>query len=749
MKKSLDIVGMHCASCATLIQRRLKKVSGVQEASVNYANQKATVDCDDSVSALTLVKAVESAGYKAFDSDAPIETSQTETRGNAHSNRAHSASENPAHGMSGHDHAQMLREQDFRKLKVKVLVSLVLAFAALLVSMLWMHPLQSWVLFVLSTPVQFWAGKQFYEGTISGLKTFSANMDTLIAVGTSAAYFYSVAHLLEWVAEQYFEIGAILIALVLLGKFLEERAKGRASDAIQKLLGLSPKTAIRVLDFGKKSEREEVVELSDVQTGDVLRVRPGEKIPVDGVVVFGDSAVDESMLTGESIPVEKGKGAKLFGATLNKNGMLVMRAEKVGKDTVLSQIVKMVQEAQGSRAPIQRFVDSVSSWFVPVVIVLAILTFLGWLLLGQLFSFALIAGVGVLVIACPCALGLATPTAIMVGTGKGAENGILIRSAEALEKTEKVDTVIFDKTGTLTVGKPIVTDLVPLAKSFSNSKLLQLAASLEKPSEHPLAEAIVSKAVEQKLSLSKVSAFKAETGKGVSGRLGRKLYSLGSPRGRNDIPQLSELESQGKTVMVLASGKQVFGLIAVADTLKPEARDAVQKLAQLGVTSYMLTGDNERTAKAIASQAGIVHVFAGVLPHQKAGKVKELQAQGKTVAMVGDGINDAPALAQADVGIAMGSGTDVAMESGQIVLMKSDVRDVIHALKLGRLTMKKIKQNLFWALIYNVIGIPIAAGVLYPFTGWTLSPALAGGAMALSSVSVVSNSLLLKRAKLD
>ncbi|MFH0714230.1 MAG: copper-translocating P-type ATPase, partial [Candidatus Diapherotrites archaeon] len=651
-------------------------------------------------------------------------------------------------GMSGHDHAQMLREQEFSSLKRKVSVSLVLAFVAVLVSMFGMElPFQSWILFLLSTPVQFWAGRQFYDGTISGLKTKSANMDTLIAVGTSAAYLYSIAHLLGLVSEQYFEIGAVLIALVLLGKLLEERAKGNASAAIRRLLDLSPKTAIRILDFGKKSEREEVVELSQVQVGDFLRVRPGEKIPVDGVVVFGNSSVDESMLTGESIPVEKSKGSKVFGATLNKHGMLVLRAQKVGKDTVLSQIVKMVSEAQGSRAPIQRFADSVSSWFVPAVLLIALFTFLAWLFLGAIFSFALIAAVGVLVIACPCALGLATPTAIMVGTGKGAENGILIRSAEALEKSEKIDTVIFDKTGTLTVGKPVVTDIVSLS-SISDSKILQLAASLEKPSEHPLAEAIVLKAKSARVSFPPVSAFKAEAGKGVFGTIAGKKYFVGSPKSFSEISQAIELESQGKTVMVLALAGNPIGLIAVADTLKPEAKQAILELKKMNIVSFLLTGDNERTARAIASQAGIENVFANVLPSQKAEKVKELQLLGKKVAMVGDGINDAPALAQSDVGIAMGSGTDVAMESGQIVLMKSDVRDVVRALKLGRSTMRKIKQNLFWALFYNVVGIPVAAGVLFPFTGWTLSPALAGGAMAMSSVSVVSNSLLLKRAKI-
>ncbi len=731
-KRTLDIVGMHCASCATLLTRKLKKVQGVKDANVNYGSQKATIDCEETVSDAALIGAVVGAGYKAF------------AAGKA------GVSE-PGMGMPGHNHAEMLRKEEFRKLKRKVIGSFLLAVPALGISMFLMdfQPYKVWILFALATPVQFWAGRQFYDGAISGLKTFTANMDTLIAVGTSAAYGYSVAHLLGWVPEQYFEIGAILITLVLFGKFLEERAKGRASEAIKKLAGLAPKTAVRITGYSTASESEEVVPLEQVRAGDVLRVRPGEKIPVDGLVLSGDSSVDESMLTGESIPVEKATGDRLWGATINKHGSLVMRAEKVGADTVLAQIMKMVEEAQGSRAPIQRFADEVSGWFVPAVIVIALLTFGTWLWLGQSLGFALIAAVGVLVIACPCALGLATPTAIMVGTGKGAENGLLIRNAEALEKTAKINAIIFDKTGTLTLGKPLLTDVIPLLPGWDKTRVLQVAASLEKPSEHPLAEAIVNAAKEKGLSFGKVEGFRAVAGEGVYGTLDGKEFAMRSAKYVDNVPQVAELESAGKTTMVLSQGRDFIGLVAVADQLKPNARTAVEKLKRMGIESVLLTGDNERTAKAIAAQAGIVKIFANVKPDEKAAKVRELQAQGKVVAMVGDGINDAPALAQADVGIAMRSGSDVAMEAGQIVLMKSDVEDVPRGLTLGRKTLAKIKQNLFWALIYNVIGIPVAAGVLYPFTGWTLSPALAGGAMALSSVSVVSNSLLLRRAKLD
>ena len=728
MKTKLDVRGMHCASCSVLIGRALKKQAGVSSASVNYANEVAYVDHDSSVKPDQLVAAVEGAGYKAYlaESDATSGSRPQNARG------------------GHHDHAAPSKEAEVRDLRNKVLISAALAFPALLVGMFGMDlSYQLPLLFLLATPVQFWAGWQFYQGAISGLRTFSANMDTLIAVGTSAAYAYSVAALLGFVQEQYFEIGAVLITLVLLGKYLEAVAKGRASEAIKKLLDLTPKKAL-VLRNGK----EVLLPVDQVVKGDVIRVRPGEKIPVDGVVVTGDSTVDESMLTGESIPVEKTKGAKVYAGSINKHGALSFKATGVGKDTVLSQIVKLVEDAQGSQAPIQRFADEVSGVFVPIVIAIALVTFSGWLLLGQPFSFALIVGVSVLVIACPCALGLATPTAIMVGTGLGARRGILFKNAVALERTAKVNAVVFDKTGTITQGKPVLTDVVGL-NGFTEQKVLQLAASLEKPSEHPLAEPIVQAAHKRKIRLSTVLGFKAEPGKGVLGKVGGKSYALGSPSLlKKPLASIAPMQAQGKTVMVLMEGTRPVGLLAVADPIKPNAKAAVTRLKAMGIEPVLLTGDNERTARAIAQQAGIAHVVANVLPKDKAAAVKKLQSKGQVVAMVGDGINDAPALAQADVGIAMASGTDIAMESGSVVLMKNDVEDVPRALVLGQKTVSKIKQNLFWALIYNVLGIPVAAGLLYPYTGWLLSPALAGGAMAVSSVSVVANSLLLNRAKL-
>ncbi|HLD62439.1 MAG TPA: heavy metal translocating P-type ATPase [Candidatus Norongarragalinales archaeon] len=739
MKKGVfDISGMHCASCSVLIKRRLEKTPGVKSANVNYATEKATVEydekqCDES----KIVQTVVQTGYKAFPrvEEQPMQMHHSQQK------------QNPAMGMQGHDHAAMLKEEEMRELKLKVTVSAALAVPALLLAMFTPEfEFKTLSLFLLATPVQFWAGRQFYQGAWSGLRVLSANMDTLIAMGTSAAYFYSVASLLGLVKENYFEIGAILITFVLLGKYLEAIAKGRASEAIKKLMGLNPKTAI-VLRKGKEIE----IPIEQVVAGDLIRVRPGEKIPVDGIVVEGDSSVDESMLTGESLPTEKTKGAKVYGATINKHGSLTFKATKVGKDTVLSQIIKLVEEAQGSQAPIQRFADEVSAVFVPIVIVIAIITFAAWIFTGQAFSFALVAAVSVLVVACPCALGLATPTAIMVGTGMGAEKGILIKNAEALERIGKINAIVWDKTGTITEGKPKVTDIFQLDKSYSQKKILEISASLEKPSEHPLAEAIVGRAKESKIAFSKVSSFKAIAGKGVFGKLGAKHYFIGSPKNHaKAIAGVEGLENEGKTAMILfesnakAAALKPVGVIAVADTIKPNAKKAVETLRGMGIESILLTGDNERTAKAIAKQAGISRILANVLPADKANEIKKLQQQGKKVAMVGDGINDAPALAQADVGIAMASGTDIAMESGSVVLMKNDVEDAPRALRLGRKTLKKIKLGLFWAMVYNVVGIPIAAGVFYAQTGWLLSPAIAGAAMALSSVSVVANALSLR-----
>ncbi|MFH0817803.1 MAG: heavy metal translocating P-type ATPase [Candidatus Micrarchaeota archaeon] len=723
MKKAiLSISGMHCASCATLVNKRLSKAPGVLKANVNFASQKAHVDYNEAeISEEGLIEAVKAAGYRA-STKVDIEAERKN------------------------------REKEIAELKGLLLISAVFSIPAFLLGMFLMEfPYRLLLLFLLATPVQFFVGRQFYMGAWSSFRSRTATMDTLIAVGTSAAYFFSLGALFGITSDQYFETSSVLITLVILGKYLEAIAKGKTSEAIRKLMDLSPKMALVERD-GKTVE----IPAEQVVVGDIVIVKPGERIPVDGKVVSGGSSVDESMLTGESIPVEKTVGSTVIGGTINKHGMLKFSAEKVGSETTLSQIVKLVEEAQGSKAPIQRFADSVSAVFVPIVIVIAILTFAAWYFVFHAgLSFALITAVSVLVIACPCALGLATPTSIMVGTGVGAERGILIKGAEALEKSRKVSAVVFDKTGTLTVGKPIVTDIV-LLSDLPEQEVLSISAGVEANSEHPLADAIVEKAKASGLELAKATGFKSITGKGVSAKVGKKDVALGNRKLAEELgvnvseftDKMSALESDGKTVMILIVGGNAAGLIAVADTLKETSPAAVTELAKMGIDVWMITGDNKRTAEAVARKAGIKNVFAEVLPGEKATYVKQLQDGGKVVAMVGDGVNDAPALAQADIGIAVGSGTDVAIETGNIVLMRNDVMDVSRALKLGRATIAKIRQNMFWALIYNVLGIPIAAGVLYPFTGWLLSPIIAGGAMALSSVSVVMNSLTLRWVKL-
>lgn len=722
-KTTLRITGMHCASCSGILTRALWKVEGVSSANVNYSTEKAVVEFDEKrANEAALIAAVKGKGYGAdiyrdFNKES------------------------------------VAKKRELHILKWKVIVSAIFSIPALLISMFFMDlPFREQLLWILSTPVQFYIGWPFYQGTWAALKNKSANMDSLIAIGTSAAYLYSV-YVILFVAEghQYFEISAVLITLVLLGKYLESRAKSRTSEAIAKLLKIGAKTAT-VIRKGKEIN----IPIEQVVAGDIIRVKPGEKIPVDGVIMEGHSAIDESMVTGESIPIEKKKGDAVIGSTINKVGTFTFKATKVGADTVLARIVRLIEDAQSKKAPIQRFADEVSAYFVPIVIGIAIITFLVWYLaLAAELEFALIAAVAVIVIACPCALGLATPTAIMVGTGKGALHGILIKGGDALESAHKLKYVIFDKTGTITKGKPAVTEIVPLQK-ISEQKVLEIAASIEKNSEHPLADAIVTEGKTKKISWKKVTHFQALVGRGVKAKVAGKEYYLGNPRlmkekkislAGGSASTVEKLEREGKTVMILAEKKKVLGLIAVADEIKEDSPQAVMALKKMGITSYMITGDNERTAKAIAQKAGIDKFFAEVLPEQKAEYVKKLQKQGK-VAMVGDGINDAPAIAQADIGIAMGSGTDVAMETGNVVLMKNSLMDVPRAVRLSKLTMAKIKQNMFWALIYNVVGIPIAAGVFYSWTGWLLSPIIAGGAMALSSVSVVTNSLLLKGKKL-
>ncbi len=734
----LAIEGMHCASCAAIITRSLTKTEGVKSANVNYATHKANVSFDDTLTReADLIAAVEKKGYRA---------------------RVLTGDEDPD--------AQRKREaHDTKRLRQMFLISLAFTIPALIIGMVFMRdgllfslariemPFAPYWLFLLSTPVQFFVGWQFYKSAWSALRTGGANMDTLIALGTTAAYAFSIYTIFFLRQDtQYFEISASLITFVLLGKLLESKAKGKTSDAIRKLMGLAPKTATVIRD-GKELD----IAIDDVVLGDIIIVKPGAKVPVDGEITQGSSAVDEAMITGESIPVEKGVGSHVIGGTINKYGSFRCKATRVGANTTLAQIVKLIEDAQGQKAPIQRFADIISSYFVPIVIGIAAVTFSVWyFLVNEPFGFALQTAIAVLVIACPCALGLATPTAIMVGTGKGAQNGILIKGGEALENAHKVRAVVFDKTGTITNGTPNVTDLV-VFNGITERTLLHIAASIEKSSEHPLAEAIVNDAKRKSIPLRDATAFKAIPGHGVTAHVEGHAFSFGNMKlmTQHHIDtsfaqaDLIRLENEGKTVMLLANERHLLGLVAVADTIKAGAPRAIARLQRMGITPYLITGDNARTAAAIAQQAGIrtEHVFAEVLPQDKAAHVKRLQQHGK-VAMVGDGVNDAPAIAQADIGIAMGSGTDVAMETGSIVLMRNDLEDVPRALRLSRITMAKIKQNMFWAMFYNVLGIPIAAGVLYASTGWLLSPMLAGAAMAMSSVSVVSNSLLLKYKKL-
>jgi Cu+-exporting ATPase len=667
-------------------------------------------------------------------------------------------------------------QREIRNIRNRFVLAAVLGLIILTLSLPWSPSFTGklYLLWALATPVQFWAGLRFYRGAWGALRHRTADMNTLVAVGTSAAYFYSVVAVLfpglftaaGRGADVYFDTAAMIIALILLGRFLEARARGQTSEAIKKLIGMQPKTALVIRDG-----REIEIPVEDVQVGDLILVRPGERVPVDGVVNQGYSAIDESMITGESIPVEKKIGDEVIGATINKTGSFKFKATKVGKDTTLARIIRLVEEAQGSKAPIQRLADVIASYFVPIVIGIALVTFIIWYLVGPspALTFALLNFIAVLIIACPCALGLATPTAIMVGTGKGAEHGVLIRSGEALERSHKISTVLLDKTGTLTRGEPRVTDVISLPSS-SRDEVLRLAASAEHDSEHPLGEAISKAASEKKLKVSPASDFNAIPGHGVEASVKGKKVLLGNLKLIKDRSlSLNGLETEaerlwekGKTVMFLGVDSQVVGIIALADTLKPNARKALQELHEMSIEAVMLTGDNRRTAEAIAQEAGIDRVLAEVLPEHKAQEVKRLQEEGKVVAMVGDGINDAPALAQADVGIAIGTGTDVAMETGDITLISGDLGGIVTAISLSKRTIRTIKQNLFWAFAYNAALIPVAAGVLYLAFGNTgvpaglhfvlgdhgfLNPILAAAAMATSSITVVLNSLRLRRFK--
>ncbi|RJP45989.1 MAG: copper-translocating P-type ATPase [Armatimonadetes bacterium] len=750
VKKTFSIKGMHCASCIRLIEQALGRVSGVSEASVSLIDETATVEYDsDKVGEAELVSAISHVGYKAFIKE----------------------------GQEEQDKERAEKERELLSLRRKVIISLFLAALIVWGSFPGLEQFAPvflrnfWVQFILATPVQFWVGWQFYRGTIPALSHRTANMDTLVAIGTTAAYLYSVVAtvfpgLLVSIGVDpmpYFDVSALVISLILLGRYFEARAKAGTSEAISKLIGLQAKTA-RVV----RKDKEEDVPINQVVVGETIRVRPGEKIPVDGIILEGESSIDESMVTGESIPVDKQKEDTVIGGTINKTGTFLYRATKVGGETMLAQIVKLVQEAQASKAPIQRVVDLISSYFVPVVIILAVATFVIWYNFGPppALFLALLNTVAVLIIACPCAMGLATPTAIMVGVGKGAENGILIKDAESLEIAHKVNTVIFDKTGTLTKGKPEVTDVMKtqnskLSPRFTSEagktqNLLSLAASLEKGSEHSLAEAIIKKAEDEKLIVSRVEKFKAIAGYGVEGNVDGQKIILGNKRlmERESVnisdaqTEIERLESEGKTVIMLGVDGQLGGLIAVADTIKESAKEAVEQLQKMKVEVVMITGDNQRTAQAIAGQLGIKRVLAEVLPDQKEAEVRKIQSEGRIVAMVGDGINDAPALAAANIGIAMGTGTDVAIEAAGITLVNKDLRSVVGAIELSRKTIRTIRINLFWAFGYNIILIPVAMGLLYPFFRILLSPVFASGAMVLSSFSVVSNSLLLKRIKI-
>jgi Cu+-exporting ATPase len=602
----------------------------------------------------------------------------------------------------------------------------------------------SWIQLALTAPVVFYAGAPFYKGAWTALRHRSANMNTLIALGTGAAFLYSLTVTVRGGHEVYYEAAAVIVTLILLGRVLEARARGKASEAIRHLRELQPKTA-RVVRDGAEQD----IPIEQVRVGDLVVVRPGEKIPVDGAVREGDSAVDESMLTGESMPVDKKSGDAVYGGTINRSGSLRFEARKVGRATALQQMIELVRQAQGSRAPVARLADVVSGYFTVGVLAIATLTFVVWLALALLgvapLSFALRNFVAVLIIACPCALGLATPTAIMVGTGRGAERGILIKGGEALEAAHRIDTVILDKTGTITCGQPRVTDVIPM-NGYAEAAVLRLAASAERYSEHPLGRAIVEHAQALAIVLEDPAGFRAVAGHGVEARVDGCDVTVGSFAGPLELPEMERLAAEGKTAVVVAVDGQPAGAIGIADTVKPEAAAAVRRLHEMGIEVWMITGDNRRTAESVARQVGIQRVLAEVLPDAKLAEVRKLQAAGRKVAMVGDGINDAPALAQADVGIAIGTGTDIAKEAASITLMRGDLNGVAGALALARLTMRVIRQNLFWAFAYNIIGIPIAAGALYPFTGWLLSPVLASAAMALSSVTVVTNSLRLKRA---
>jgi P-type Cu+ transporter len=745
---TLKLHGMSCASCARSIEEAISSVSGVNKCIVNFGAELVTVEYDPRKTDIkTILKAVDEAGYSARplqEQDLTPQQDETEKR---------------------------RQSRETNELTRKVVVSSILSAAIVIGSIpmmmglnvpfipMWLH--NPWVQLVLTIPIQFWCGLSFYSNAWKAFKRHTATMDTLVVLGTSTAFIYSLLTTLfpnmftsgGLRADVYYEASSVIITLILLGKLLESRARKQTGEAIRKLVGLQPKTA-RLIRNGQEVD----IPIESVQIGDMVLVRPGEKIPVDGEVIDGTSTIDESMVTGESVAVKKERGDEVIGATINKTGSFKFQATRVGKDTVLAQIVQLVQQAQGSRAPIQRLADQVTGFFVPSVIAIAILTFIIWFNFMGNLTLALITTVGVLIIACPCALGLATPTSVMVGTGKGAENGILIKGADSLELAHKIKTIVLDKTGTITQGKPTVTDFITECGTANGNeiKLLQLAASLERNSEHPLAEAVVRYAQTQNVETQyTVSDFKVIAGSGVQGIIDNCLVQIGTQRWLEELgvkTQVLEKEKErweylGKSAIYIVVNGKTQGLMGISDAVKPTSIQAIKALQKLGLEVVMLTGDNRRTAETIAREVGIKNVIAEVRPDQKVEAIKELQSEGKIVAMVGDGINDAPALAQADVGIAIGTGTDIAIAASDITLISGDLLGVVTAIQLSHATIRNIRQNLFFAFIYNVAGIPIAAGILFPFFGWLLNPIIAGGAMAFSSVSVITNALRLRNFK--
>ena len=743
-KINLQLRGMSCASCANSIEEVISNVPGVESCNVNFGAQLAAIKYNPRRTSIEEIQeAVEEAGYSSYS----LQEQEMVT---------------------GEDDAEKAaREAESRDLIRKMIVGGIISIILIIGSLpmmtglelpfipSWLH--NPWLQLILTAPVQFWCGYRFYIGAWKAFKRHAATMDTLIALGTSAAYFYSVFATIfpdfflnqGLMPEVYYETAAVVITLILLGQWFENRAKGQTSEAIRQLMGLQAKDA-RVIRNGKKID----IPINEVQTDDTILVRPGEKIPVDGEIISGNSTIDEAMVTGESVPVKKQAGDEVIGATINKTGSFKFRATKVGTDTVLAQIVRLVQDAQGSKAPIQRLADRVTGWFVPVVIAIAIATFVLWFTIMSNVSLALITTVGVLIIACPCALGLATPTSVMVGTGKGAENGILIKGAESLELAHKLQTIVLDKTGTITQGKPTVTDYKVIGGIIDGAELnlLRLVAAVERNSEHPLAEAVVRYVQSHEIDIPESDNFEAIAGSGVQGTVSDRLVQIGTQRWMSELGIKTETflqqkdvwEGEAKTVVLIAVDGESEGIMGIADAVKPSSNAAVGALRNLDLEVVMLTGDNQKTAEAIARQVGIVRVEAEVRPDRKAAKVKELQQEGKVVAMVGDGINDAPALAQADVGIALGTGTDVAIAASDITLISGELQGIVTAIELSKATINNIRQNLFFAFVYNVLGIPIAAGILFPFFGWLLNPIIAGGAMAFSSVSVVTNALRLR-----